>query len=48
LEKLRAERDQKRLVVHAAAIRQLLDPASLLSRPQHVQHFLFSHLAVHL
>ncbi len=43
LEKLRAERDQKRLVVHAAAIRQLLDPASLPSRPQHVQHFLFSH-----
>jgi type I restriction enzyme S subunit len=43
LEKLRAERDQKRLVVHAAAIRQLLDPASVPSRPQHVQHFLFSH-----
>ncbi len=43
LEKLRAESDQKRLVVHAAAIRQLLDPASLPSRPQHVQHFLFSH-----
>lgn len=43
LEKLRAVRDQKRLVVHAAAIRQLLDPASLPSRPHHVQHFLFSH-----
>jgi type I restriction enzyme S subunit len=43
LENLRAERDQKRLVVHAAAIRQLLDPASLPSRPQHVQPFLFSH-----
>ncbi|MEI6297724.1 MAG: restriction endonuclease subunit S, partial [bacterium] len=43
LEKLRADRDQKRLVVHAAAIRQLLDPASLPSRPQHVQPFLFSH-----
>jgi type I restriction enzyme, S subunit len=43
LEKLRTDRDQKRLIVHAVAIRQLLDPASLPSRPQHVQPFLFSH-----
>jgi type I restriction enzyme S subunit len=41
LEKLRAERDQKRLIVHAAAIRQLLDTTA--SSRLRVQPFLFSH-----